>query len=402
MVLKDFSRKLRFQLALGLIGCVVSASAAAADDIAPILSASDYFAGTSQGVEEPANQPEAIAEELEIDLVGFESDPVPMAQPVAAYEYASSPVVCRPAVKCATPWWAHRSGAFGEFLFLRPGSTDLIYAVEQTDPNPANASPTGPVGIANIDGEAGFRTGFALAASECSSLLVTFAWWDGETTSNITANAPNVLDSRIIHPSVATSGAASLAARSTQGINFQTMDLAYRHLWKATDTMALNWSTGLRYGNLEQTSSSDQTVQVVTGLTNVRTDIDFDGFGITGGLDFERYSCASGLSVYGKSMLSLLAGDWEANYRQTNQFGGGVIANSIEDFRITPVVDAELGLRWTGLDGHVRVHTGLMASAWYDAMTTRSYVSGVRTGQFQEIEETLTFMGLTSGLELRF
>ena len=31
---------------------------------------------------------------------------------------------------CPLPWWAHRTGAFGEYLYLTAGSSDLIYAVE--------------------------------------------------------------------------------------------------------------------------------------------------------------------------------------------------------------------------------------------------------------------------------
>jgi hypothetical protein len=97
-------------------------------------------------------------------------------------------------------------------------------------------------------------------------------------------------------------------------------------------------------------------------------------------------------------MLSLLAGEWAADFSQTNQLGGGVIANSIEDFRITPVGEAELGLRYTCLNGCLRLHGGLLITGWYDAMTTRSYIAGVRSGQFQDISETMTFSGLTTGL----
>jgi len=382
-------------LAVGL----ASAQLVTAEDLPGVISADDYF-GRGTIRQTMGNEPENLA-----------ADEAPSTPVLASCEETihgasacgNSIECCPPTLVCPTPWWGHRTGAFADILLLRPGSTDLIYAVEQTDPiGLAAASPTGPVGIANIDEEAGFRTGFALAASNCSSLVVSYAWWDGETLSTLTANAPNVLNSQVIHPSVDTTGAASLAASSMQGISFQTVDTTYRHLWKATEKTAINWLAGLRYGNLEQTSSTNQTVQVATGLTNVRTDIGFDGFGITGGADFERYSCQSGLSIYGRSMLSLLAGDWQADYVQTNQFGGGVIANQISDYRVTPIIDTELGLGWTCMDGRLRVRGGFLLSAWLDAMTTRSYIDGVRTGQIQEIEEVLTFSGLTSGLEFRF
>ncbi len=393
MTIKKVIRRTRGQSIFLIAWAMTFASLPAAhgDDGTQLTLVSDYF--SQKAAEDPLvrNLIEPIAFEFHAsDQGGLSSD----CDAQAAGECLSD---C-----CVRPWWAHRTGIFAEFLLLRPGSTDLIYAVEQTDPDADVASPTGPVGIVAIPEQGGFRTGFTLAASDCSSLLVSYARWDGSTASGIEANFPYVLDSQVVHPSVDTSGASSLAASSYQKISFQTVDLAYRHLWKASNTTALNWLTGLRYGNIEQRSSTDQTLQTATGLTNVATDIDFDGFGITGGLDFERYHCRTGLSLYGKSMLSLLAGEWTADYEQVNQFGGGVIANGIEDFRVTPVAEAELGLKWTCLEGRLSLHGGLLVSAWFDSMTTRSYIDGVRGGQIQDIDETMTFSGLTTGVALRF
>lgn len=393
MTIKKLVRRTRSQSIFLIAWALTLASlpAAQGDEGAPTMLVSDYF---SQKVAE-----DPVVGKM-IEPIAFEfhtSDQVNVSSECDAQAGGDCFNDC-----CVSPWWAHRTGIFAEFLLLRPGSTDLIYAVEQTDPDADIASPTGPVGIVAIPEQGGFRTGFTLAASDCSSYLVSYARWDGSTTSEIEANFPFVLDSQVVHPSVDTSGAASLAASSYQKISFQTVDLAYRHLWKASNTTALNWLTGLRYGNIEQRSSTDQIVQTATGLTNVATDIDFDGFGITGGLDFERYHCRTGLSLYGKSMLSLLAGEWTADYEQVNQFGGGVIANGIEDFRIIPVAEAELGLKWSCLENRLSVHGGLLVSAWFDSMTTRSYIGGVRSGQIQDIDETMTFSGLTTGVAWRF
>lgn len=393
MTIKKLVRRTRSQSIFLIAWALTLASlpAAQGDEGAPTMLVSDYF---SQKVAE-----DPVVGKM-IEPIAFEfhtSDQVNVSSECDAQAGGDCFNDC-----CVSPWWAHRTGIFAEFLLLRPGSTDLIYAVEQTDPDADIASPTGPVGIVAIPEQGGFRTGFTLAASDCSSYLVSYARWDGSTTSEIEANFPFVLDSQVVHPSVDTSGAASLAASSYQKISFQSVDLAYRHLWKASNTTALNWLTGLRYGNIEQRSSTDQIVQTATGLTNVATDIDFDGFGITGGLDFERYHCRTGLSLYGKSMLSLLAGEWTADYEQVNQFGGGVIANGIEDFRITPVAEAELGLKWSCLENRLSVHGGLLVSAWFDSMTTRSYIGGVRSGQIQDIDETMTFSGLTTGVAWRF
>ncbi|MEM9365862.1 MAG: Lpg1974 family pore-forming outer membrane protein [Planctomycetota bacterium] len=300
------------------------------------------------------------------------------------------------------PWWAHRSGVFGELLFLTPGSSDIIHAIEQTDPDPTIASPTGPVGIVAIDAEPGVRVGFSLAASHCSSLNVAYTWWEGSANDVLNATGANVLDSQVAHPSLATSGAASLSAEADHDVQFQTVDANYRHLWKRTETMAINWSAGLRYANMEQGFVGQQTMQVATGLTTVTTDIDFNGFGITGGLDLERYSCRSGMFIYGKGMASLLAGTWEANYSHVNQLGGGVTASEYEDFHATPILEGEVGLGWMNKTGRIRAQTGFMMAGWYEAVSTRGYIDAVRESNLIDLGETMTFSGLTSRVALRY
>lgn len=210
------------------------------------------------------------------------------------------------------------------------------------------------------------------------------------------------MDSNIIHPSTETSGAASLAASAEHHLTFQTVDLNYRHRWKSTDSIAVNWLGGVRYGNLDQRFRSDQEVSVATGLTTVNTDVDFEAFGIAGGLDFETYSSSTGLSLYGRTLATLIAGEWKATYDQTNQFGGGEVRNRYEDFRASPVLEAELGIRWMAPKRHLRLSTGFLMSAWYETLTTRTYVDAVRAGDLIDAGETMTFSGLTARAEWRF
>ncbi len=314
---------------------------------------------------------------------------------------------------CVLPCWAyHRTGAFAEFLYLFPGSTDFAYAIEQTDPAVVGAaSPTGPVGISSVPSQPGYRVGFSVALSNCTSLLASYTRWDGDDSDVLNRNGTNILNSQFLHPSTGTVGNGSVQARAAQDMSFQFADVAYRHLWRATDATSLNWRLGFRYGNMEQGLVASQTLGVGTGLNTVRTDIDFDGYGLTTGADFERFSTCSGLLIYGKTLGSLLAGDWKASYRQTNQFGGGVIANNIEDTRVTPIWELEAGLGWRSKTGAIRVSAGYQTTFWFDAMTTRSYLDAVRQGGNQPnlgqtidlgLGETATFNGLVTRIELNY
>ncbi len=302
---------------------------------------------------------------------------------------------------CCEPWWTHRCGAFAEFLLLRPGNVDQIYTIEQNTVTPGE-DPTGPVGRLNVDEESGYRVGFSICASECTSLVGSWTKFEGKTRNGITARPGNFLNSEIIHPSTITTGASSLQSVAAYDIDFQLLDLAYRHIWKACDTYAINWLAGFRYGEMEQDLITQQQISVATGTVRNDIDVDFNGFGMMFGVDAERRSPCTGMMVYSRALSSFLAGDWRGSYVQTNQFGGGVVANEYEDYRVTPVLELELGLGWRSQCGRCRASVGYLTSAWYDAVSTREYVDSVRRNDYVSIDETITFSGMTARIEANF
>ncbi len=381
-------------------GISLASSLCAQDELAPVLKAGSYDINSSYTVDDQTGESQ-LDENLDvIEIPSVFEEGLNDTKPVSFHQSACDSGACCPTV-CCLPKWAHRTGGFGEVLYLSAGNSDLIYANEQTGPV-ASASPTGPLGISNIGEHVGFRAGFTIAKSNCSSLNASYTRWDGATTSFLDATGNNVINSQVSHPSVATTGSASLDAIARQSANFQFADAYIRRIYRSNDCGALNWNGGLRYGNLEQGISVDQTLSVATGTTNVTTDIDFNGFGILGGLDGERHSASSGFLVYGRVLGSLLAGNWQADYRQTNQFGGGVIATHYEDFRVTPVVDSELGVGWQNCTGRFRVSAGYLFSTWFNAVTNRDYIQSVRSGQLLNLDDSLTFSGLALRSELRF
>ncbi|MFO0943473.1 MAG: Lpg1974 family pore-forming outer membrane protein [Pirellulales bacterium] len=329
--------------------------------------------------------------------------------PVASYDQASTlaptATACGAfenlcAVECA-PWWAHRSSVFGELLYLRPGDTNTIYAVQQTGIVP-NSSPTGPLGFTSIREQLGFRVGFNQALTNKSSLYASYAQWDGDNFNTITATGTDVLNSTMIHPSTATVGAASLTAEARQRMGFRVVDAGLKRLYRASDCGIINWNLGLRYGYLKQGITANQTVSVANGTTSVDSNVKFNGFGIAGGLDGERRSASTGLLVYGRTMGSLLAGTWKANYRQANQLNPGVIGNDFQEFRVSPMIDAELGFGWRSACDGFRLTTGYLFSTWFNAVNDREYIQAVRDSRLMEISDAVTFSGLTFRAELRF
>lgn len=308
-----------------------------------------------------------------------------------------------PSPCCDQPVWRHRSGVFADFFYLRPGDADVIYATEQTSFDPNLASPTGPVGRAAINGGPGFRVGMRWAWDDCTSLEASYTWFESDTTSGINASGANVLDFSVGHPSVATSGATSLSATAAYDIAFRIVDVDYRHLLWGDQDAAIDYTVGVRYGRLTQDFRAQQAIFAGAGLTTVDTNIGFDGGGIHFGLDGIKRRAGTGWLLYAKADASFLAGEFRADFRQANQFGGAaVIGNDLVDYRVVTMLETELGVGWESAGGRWRVTAGYTFSAWLNTLTTTSYIAGVQAGSFGDLDETLTFDGLTTRIEWRY
>jgi hypothetical protein len=254
---------------------------------------------------------------------------------------------------CSDPLWCHRSGAFADLLYLRPGNIDYIYAVEQTGTLPTD-SPTGPTGRVGFDAALGYRLGVTHALSDCSSLQASYLWFQDDTQSTITATPGNVLVFQPGLPSIPNVGASSIQASAGYDIRFQQVDLDYRGLLYGTYDSAVNYFAGLRYANLKQDFHAQEEIGAPSGLTNVDTQISFDGFGIGMGLDGMRRNPNCGLLVYGRSSASFVSGEFKANYRQTSQFVSGAVGNNLVDYRVVTILQTELGTGWQSRCGRVR------------------------------------------------
>jgi hypothetical protein len=307
-------------------------------------------------------------------------------------------VDCCPKSKC------HCLGFYAQALYIRPGNADVVYATEQLGCDPATATPTGPQGLIAPDAELGFRTGVILPVSSCSSIMAGYTWFQSDTNSTIEAQdiQDAVLAFNVAHPSFANCNDNSRVASAKFDLDFELVDLAYRRELWADCLTNINWFAGVRYGKLTQEFVAQQVIGSAAGLATVYSDIDFDGIGIRLGIDGERISHKTGLFIYGSGGVSFLGGNYRADYVQVNQFGAGTnIALSREDYRVTTLLEAELGVGWQSPKGHVRITAGYMATGWHNTLLTNAFLSDITQTQPFDNDDFLTFDGLVAGFELR-
>jgi hypothetical protein len=316
--------------------------------------------------------------------------------------------------ECCIPFWEHRTSFFGEFLYLRPTGIDMAHAFQSTTAGPLTgfapgANPDGAVGVLNPVYTPAFRVGGAVALDSCSSVGASWARFQSHCENTVALprgpgqpNDTNVTSLVLVANGNNIPPTASLATAGYD-VDFQLFDVDYRRLLSGGFRHALNYTVGVRYGNLVQ--GFQQNTNFAQPLTpqQTNTNIRFEGAGLRTGLDGARQIGNSRLSFYGKSFISVLFGEVNASYTQTNILDQTVQATSRwADVRPIPILEYELGLNWTSRNGHWRMSGGYYTAFWFNAVTTGQYVQSVQTSNFVNVGQTVSFNGLVSRLEYAF
>ena len=302
---------------------------------------------------------------------------------------------CRTDV-CCDPKWKF----FGEFLWLRPGNEKISYAVPVNSliaPGPVQA---GPDAVADIGFNPGVRAGFSRALDEYASLGVTYTFYEGDTTDQITVPGPNpVIRSKVNHPGAWAVPNNYLLARADYGIDFDLADLVYRRMLFSDSLYAVHYVIGARYGHLGQQFNS--VFSNVATIETVNTDLTFDGGGIRLGLEAERHAACSGWMIYGRGDASFIGGQFRGRYLQADNFRGNVVTAGWTEDRVVPILDLELGFGWANARDSFRLTAGYMFNAWYNVITTDKFISAVQRNDSVAVADTITFDGLVVRAEFR-
>lgn len=294
----------------------------------------------------------------------------------------------------------HRSGIFGEYLYLDAKGTDVSYAQPRDGLDPATSVPVGATGVVLPSYHSGYRVGFSAALGACSSVVGTFTSYASRASNDISTDVPNSLFSLVAHPSTNTAASNSLVANAKYDIDFRLADVDYRAVIAGGPRWVLNYNVGARYGHLDQDLLAQQPI--APGITSVNTNIDFDGGGPRIGLDGERHALRRGVFVYGRAFASFLAGRFTADYTQFNTFALTQAATSWRNDRIVPVLEYEAGIGWASRRGGLRLSAGYYVAAWYNTVTTPEWIQAVQNSNFTNVGNNITFDGLVTKAELRW
>lgn len=299
--------------------------------------------------------------------------------------------------------WAHCTGVFGEYLYLRARDAEVTYASPVDGavvPIPGPGNQVGPVGIVDPDFASGARIGFTWAWDPMTSVRGTYTHFESDTSNAISAQPGDFVLAAVTHPGVDNAANNWLDGAATLDVDFQLADVEYRWLVSYSDRHAVNLLAGVRYGELVQDFRADFSVN---GSRSVDTRVRFEGGGLRVGFDAERYAACTGWLVYGRGAASFVGGQFRGSFLQRSSFADPEINTAWKAGRVVTMLDLELGLGWQSRSGCLRLTAGYLFSAWLNTVQTDTFIGAVQANRFADLGgETTTFDGLTARVEYRF
>jgi hypothetical protein len=302
------------------------------------------------------------------------------------------------------PHYRHRHGFWGDFIYLRPRDADVAFAVPID--GPVTPVPVGPTGVVDPDFEPGFRTGLNLRLNDGASLAVAYTYLRAETRAASSIDAVvGELRPLTTHPGAANVLSDVQEANARLDLDQDLLDIQFRGMLTGSESNcercadATHYLLGVRLAQLDQAFGANY---IVTGTTTVNSAVEFRGAGLSFGLESERHNNDLGVFLYGRGVMHLLAGEFDAAYRQQNTFGQTEAFTSWSAARIVPVLETELGMGWTGPARHVRISGGYLIAAWFNMVKTDEFIGAAQLFDFNGMSDVLTFDGLVARAEWRF
>jgi len=299
---------------------------------------------------------------------------------------------------CSPPFWQHRTGVYGEFIYLSPRELDLRYAT-LVDGTIASAVPLAPPATADPTYQPGFRVGGAFALDREQSITVDYMYYRSDTTDQITATgAGQWIRPDTVHPNTLTVASDRLLAVANYDTWFQMIDLNYKRVLICSDDSVVNYLFGVRYAELDHDFTGTYTnLDVIT----VTTDVNFTGVGPRLGLDAERLFLGN-IFGYGRLFGALLMGEFRSDYLQQQNTVITQATTGFDDDRVVPQLELEFGLGWQSNCGRLRLSAGYYVGVWFNTVTTAELIDAAQADNFNGVSDTIVFDGLTARAELRF
>jgi Legionella pneumophila major outer membrane protein precursor len=312
---------------------------------------------------------------------------------------------CCPKPCCCSNMWEHETGIFADYLYLRPFGANVSHGIQQNGVGGLGTVPAGDVGVVSPEFDNGYRFGFEWALNCCSGIRATYTSYttSGSDVLPAAGGIGGTAASLLLHPGTVTAASTFSELDANLDIDFRMVDIDYSVLISECESRAVNFNIGVRYAHLRQDFEQIGVFSGATGEEDTTSRIRFDGVGLRAGFDGQWRLGGSRIAAYGQGFINVLFGEFNSRYQQFNATTTTVeAASNWADDRCVPILDYEVGLRWTSCNGHWQASTGYYTAFWFNTVSTGEFVQAVQNNDFTHVDKTIAFTGLTTRVEYRF
>ncbi len=291
-----------------------------------------------------------------------------------------------------------------DWLYLQASGVDMAHAQQQNGIGGAGTVPFGDIGTVDAEYDHGARMGFSVGCGPCSAIEWSFTYFESDSFSSLDApvltGGGGAVGSLVHHPGAAITASVG-PVDAFYEIDFQLADVLYRGSLTSNPCHSLSYLLGVQYGNLDQGFTQLGVFSGGSaGLIDTFSTIDFDGAGLKAGIDGER-RIHGGLSIYGRLTGAVMSGQFSSRYTMLNATTDVLLAQANwKDDRVVSHLDYEVGLGWISASQHWRFSTGYMFSHWMNAVTMPAFIDAVQADNYTDVEDTITFDGVVTRVEV--
>lgn len=293
-----------------------------------------------------------------------------------------------------SPGWL--SGLFvdGEYLFLKPHSQSMDYAIANTG---GTDVPDGSVVARDWSWRSGMRVGLGYRLpGQPWSVNFYYTFLHDATSGSVAAPDGGFLFATLTHPGTVAEVQSASAATS---LNYNVYDVEVGRWCALTNTLAVRFFGGGRFAHIDQNfdafyNGGDANQDMVAQRLH------FNGGGFRAGGDAVQ-ALGWGLSLFGRASAALVSGEFHSTLLETNNAGATTLTNFSDRFdKVVPVAEMTMGLGWQYQN--LRLIAGYQFINWFGLVNTPTFVDDAHQGKFVRQTSDLSLEGLVLRAEWWF
>jgi hypothetical protein len=282
----------------------------------------------------------------------------------------------------------------GEFLLIRPRTTDLDYAIRNSN---TGLGTVGPIESLKYDVGAGFRTETGYRFGE-GKWEVAFGY---TYFNSVGSSALGALPGQVLFPTLTRPGLTdrALTASGNTDLDYQLFEMLVARRMLIDDNFAVRWLGGGRFADIRQIANvyyNGADARSAAVLTRSR----FQGFGPIVGAE-AVLSAWRGFHLYSRATVGLISGRNTNRLVENNDGGATTYVNTSYDvWKVVPTESLAIGVGWQYRTLSIRA--GYEIQQWQGIFERPRFTDDVAQGSVNTRPSNLTLQGLFIQVGLTF